>query len=390
VPITFDNATVFTPSEIKNRHAVVVSDDGAIDYVGPPRDAPRHDGSCLDVGGRILAPGFIDIHRHGGVGVAFGMGDDSVAELNKFADWIPVEGITGFLCTIVAPDEKSLIHIISEYVRALEAGTGGAEALGLHLEGPYVDRDTKRGALSPTWLREPSPEEAKSFLEAGNGWIRQITMDPSLPHADEVAALCREYGAVVALGHTDMGYEAAASALRGHFTHVTHTYNCLRGFHHREPGAIGAVLASDHVTAELIPDCYHVHPGAMRVLVRCLGTERIILVSDAIIGSGFEDGNYELVGHTLVVRHGETRLENGTIAGSTTPFNRCVANMHREVGVPLHEAVKMATHNPAVAMGYGDRLGNISPGKDASLVVMDEDVNIYLVMVRGRVVLNNL
>ena len=390
MPITFGNAIVFTPTKIREEYSVVVSDDGTIDYVGPLENAPRHEGRCLDISGRILAPGFIDIHRHGGMGVAFGMGADTLRDLDTFSGWIPIEGITGFLCTMVAPDEDVLLNIVRAYADALETGTTGAEALGLHLEGPYINKDDKRGAFSPAWLREPSIDETRALLEAGKGWIRQITMDPSLPGAGDVASLCRKYGVVVALGHTNMEYEDAEAALQGDFTHVTHTYNCLRGFHHREPGGFGAVLTSDKVTAELIPDCYHVHPGAMKVLVRCLGTDRIVLISDAIIGSGVEDGKYKLVGQTLVVKDGETRLEDGTIAGNTTPFNRCVANMNKKVGIPLLQAVKMATLNPAVAMGLSDRLGSISVGKDASLIVTDEDVNILLVMVKGRIVLNNL
>lgn len=390
MPITFGNATVYTPTEILERHAVVVSDEGTIDFVGPTENVPSHSGQYIDIHDRILAPGLIDIHRHGGVGVTFGMDDDIAAGLNSFSEWIPVEGITGFLCTLVSPDQDTLLRIIRDYVTALATGTRGAEALGLHLEGPYINKDEKKGAFSPEWLRDPSLEEARAFLAEGRDWIRQITMDPSLPGAGEVAALCRESGVVVAMGHTNMEYEDAGAALRGDFDHVTHTYNCLKGFHHREPGGFGAVLASDDVTTELVPDGYHVHPGAMKVLFRCVGADRIVLVSDAIVGSGVKDGKYKLVGHTLIVEDGETRLEDGTIAGSTTPFNRCVAIMNKEVGAPLQQAIQMATLNPARAMGFADRLGSVEAGKDASLIVIDKDVNIFLVMVRGEIVLNNL
>jgi N-acetylglucosamine-6-phosphate deacetylase len=273
---------------------------------------------------------------------------------------------------------------------SLKPGTHGAEALGLHLEGPYLDRNEKRGAFSPHWLRDPSPEEAQAFLEAGKGWIRQMTIDPSLPGADEVATLCNKFGAVAALGHTNMDYEGAAEALRGSFSHVTHTYNCLRELHHREPGALGAVLASDDVTAELIADAYHVHPGAMKILQRCVGVERIVLVTDSIVGPDMGDGDYGLVEHTIRVEDGQAKLSNGTIAGCTTAFNRCVEIMNKRVGVPLHHAIQMATSNPARAMGLANRLGNIAVGKDASLIVVDEDMNVFLVMVNGRIALNRL
>jgi N-acetylglucosamine-6-phosphate deacetylase len=215
-------------------------------------------------------------------------------------------------------------------------------------------------------------------------------MDPCLPGAREVASLFRKSGVVVAMGHTNMEYEAASAALRGDFSHVTHTYNCLSEFHHREPGCIGAALASEDVTTELIADTYHVHPGAMKILVRCVGVDRIVLISDAIIGSGVADGEYDLVGHTLVVKDGKTRLRDGTIAGSTAPFNRCVDNINKLVGVPLSEAVQMATLNPALAMGVADRIGSVSVGKDADLIVIDDDVDVLLAMLKGRIALDNL
>jgi len=390
MPITLRSATIFSPTDIARECAVVVSDEGKIEYCGPAENSPEHEGGHIDVGGRIVAPGLIDIHRHGGFGVAFGMGGDAAEELNTFAEHVPLEGITGFLCTLVAPDADALLKIIEDYVDALGAGTSGAEALGLHLEGPYLNKDAKRGAFSPDWLREPSPAEARAFLEAGKGWVRQMTIDPSLPGADEIASLCKEYGAVAALGHTNTTYEQAEAALLGNFDHVTHTYNCLTEFHHREPGALGAVLASDDVTTELIPDAYHVHPGAMKVLLRCVGPDRIVLVTDSIVGPDMGDGSYGLVDHNIIVEGGEARLADGTIAGCTTAFNRCVEIMNKRVGVPLRQAVQMATMNPARAMGFADRLGSIAVGKDASLIVMDEDMNLFLVMVKGRIVLNRL
>ena len=391
MPTLFAGAKIFTPTEVKEECVVAVSDEGKIDYFGPADEAPDYDeGQRLDIGGLILAPGLIDIHRHGGFGVTLGMGDDAAKDLNAFAERVWMEGITGFLCSLVAPDPDTLLRIIADFVPALKAGTKGAEALGLHLEGPYLDRNEKRGAFSPHWLRDPSLEEATAFLEAGNGWIRQMTIDPSLPGAADVAALCQEFGAVAAMGHTNMEYEGAAEALREDFSHVTHTYNCLSELHHREPGAIGAVLASDNVTAELIPDAYHVHPGAMKILLRCIGPERIVLVTDSIVGPDMGDGDYDLVEHNIKVEDGQAKLSNGTIAGCTTAFSRCVEIMNKRVGVPLHQAVQMATLNPARAMGLADRLGSISVGKDASLIVTDEDMNIFLVMVKGRIVLNRL
>jgi len=382
-------ATVFTPTEVIKRGAVVISDDGRIAYVGPMENAPRTDGLRLDLRGRIVVPGFIDVHVHGGNGITFGESDQIAGDLAAYSKWVASAGVTGFLCSISAPQAEALVRMVRAYADALDAGTPGAEALGLHLEGPFLSKE-KKGAFNPAWLRQPAMEEAEAVLQAGRGWIRQMTLAPELPGAQEVAALFRAAGVVVSMGHTNADYELASAALRGNFTHVTHTFNAQRGFQHREPGVFGAILTSDEVTAELIADTVHVHPGAMKMLIRCLGADRVVLITDAMAGAGLPDGTYELVGHTVIVKEGRATLPDGTLAGSTATLNQCVRNVHQTVGVPLLEAVKMASLNPARAMGFADRLGSIAVGKDASLAVIDEQANVYLTLVKGRIVYSRL
>lgn len=382
----FRNATLATPTTRVEGRYLLVSDAGMIEEIGRDDGKARRASQSFDLKGSILAPGFIDMHRHGGYGVNFGPSDNLAEELDHFSRQVPVEGVTGYLCSVAAPDTDSLIRAINDHVSAFRKWESGAEPLGIHLEGPYLNRDEKRGAFNPDWLRDPSSDEAKLLINAGGGWIRQITIDPELPRAHEVASLFAEAGILVAMGHTNAVFGAASRALSGGFNHVTHTFNCLRGIHHREPGAAGAVLASDSVTAELIPDLYHVHPGAMRIMLRCLGSNRIVLITDAIAGSGMEDGEYDLVGYTVHVKDGEARLEDGTIAGCTTPLNRCVHNVINHVGAPILDAVKMATLNPSQLIGVSDRLGRLAVGMDASLVVLNEEMDVSLVMVKGDVV----
>ncbi len=386
----FQQATVYTPLEVLERAAVVVSDEGRITYVGPMEHAPTAQGTRIDLGGRILVPGFMDIHVHGGNGITFEVEGDIPGLLDAYSKWIATAGVTGYLCSIAAPKAEALEQGIRYYVHALKAGPhAGAEALGLHLEGPFLSRE-KKGAFNPAWLRAPSLEEAEAYLRAGEGWIRQMTLAPELPGAADVARLFRQAGVVVALGHTNADYEAAGAALRGDWTHVTHSFNAQRGFEHRAPGVFGAVLTSDGVTAELIADAIHVHPGAMKVLVRCLGVDRVVLVTDAMAGAGLQDGEYDLVGHRVTVKGGRATLSDGTLAGSTARLNECVRNMHQQVGLPLPQAVQMATLNPARAMGFADRLGSITVGKDASLTVIDENVDVYLTVVKGTLVYEGL
>ena len=380
---------IITPVEVIERGAVVISDEGKILYTGPLEDAPRAGGMQIDLRGRFVAPGFIDIHTHGGNGVTFGNGNP-VEELQRYSEWVAGTGVTGYQCSLAASSPQALVEIVSGYAEAMQAEVvEGAEPLGIHLEGPYLNKERK-GAFNPAWLRLPELAEAEAVLKAGRGWVRQITLAPELPGAQEVAAFFRQHGVVVALGHSNTDYETASAALKGNFTHVTHTFNAQSGFHHRQPGVFGAVMASDEVTAEVIADTVHAHPGAVKVLVRCLGTDRVVLITDAMSGAGFPDGEYNLVGQKVLVKNGLATLADGTIAGSTATLGRCVRNVHQLVGLPLAQAVKMASLNPARAMGFASRLGSIAVGKDASLVVIDEDVNVYMTIVKGKVVYSNL
>jgi N-acetylglucosamine-6-phosphate deacetylase len=379
---------IVTSSEVIKQGAIAFS-DSQITYVGPMESAPHVDGLKIDLQGKYVAPGFIDIHVHGGKGVAFGESNDPRAELEAYSKWVAGNGVTGYLCSLAAPDARALAEEISRFADVLDKGVEGAQPLGLHLEGPFINIK-KKGAFNPAWLREPSLEEAKTFLKAGRGWVRQMTLAPELHGAQEIAALFRSNGVVVAMGHTDADVETASAALRGNFTHVTHTFNAQSGFHHRQPGVFGAIMASDEVTAELIADTIHAHPVAMKVLIRCLGTDRVVLITDAMPGAGLPDGVYDLVGFKVTVKDGHANLPDGTIAGSTVLMNQCVHNIHHLVGVPLPEAIKMASLNPARAMGFADRLGSIEVGKEASLVVIDEDINVYITVVKGKIVYNNL
>ncbi|MDD5706138.1 MAG: N-acetylglucosamine-6-phosphate deacetylase [Kiritimatiellae bacterium] len=377
------NAKVLAPTGVIARGAVSVSKDGTIAYAGSEEGAPRGHDRSMDMGGRLLAPGFIDLHVHGGNGVAFGAG--SLDEnLQAYARWVVRSGVTGFLCSIAAPTPDDLVRMISAYAEILDRGLDGAECLGLHLEGPFMN-PVRKGACNAQWLHPPSPEEADRYVRAGRGWIRQVTMAPELPGASETADRFRAAGVVVALGHTDADYETAAHALRGAFTHVTHAFNAQRGFAHREPGVVGAVLASDGVTAELVADGIHVHPGAMKILCRCLGTERVVPITDAMSAAGLSDGVYEVWGGKATVRSGKAALENGTIAGGVGLMNRCVRGLAEAIGAPLHTAVRMASRNPASVLGLDKRLGSLSVGMDASLVALDEDGEVHLTMVKGTV-----
>lgn len=384
-----DYATVLTPIRTLERSTVIASDDGRISYVGPMESAPRVEGLRLDMRGKFVVPGFINIHVHGGNGITFGNMAALGEELEAYSHFAARNGVTGFLTSITAPTGEEITEMISAYVPIMEKGVSGAEALGIHLEGPFMNVE-KKGAQNPAWIHDPDLEETRGFIKAGKNWLRQITIAPELPRAKEAAALLRQAGVVVAVAHSTADYDTAREAFHGDWTHVTHTFNAQTGLHHRKPGLIGALMGTDTTTAELIADEIHVHPGAMKALIRALGTDRVVLITDAMEAAGLKEGTYHLLGHEITVKDGAARLSDGTLAGSAAKLNECVRNVHKDVDVPLLDAVKMATLNPARTIGLSNRLGSVAIGKDASLIVIDADVNVYMTIVQGRIVYNAL
>ena len=383
--LRLENARIFTPVDEIESGTLVISAEGIIQAVYAGADPHTGEGQRIDLHGRILAPGLLDVHVHGGHGITFTV-DNLENGLADYARWVPSTGVTGFFLSISSPDHPSLVLLIKEYVRLFSKDYDGARPLGLHLEGPFMNVE-KKGAFNPAWLRPLTPNQVVEYLEAGQGWIRQVTIAPELPGAYEAARCFQDGGVVVAMGHTNGHYDDARKAMTsGIFTHVTHTYNAQRGFDHREPGVFGAIFTSETVTTELIADNIHVHPGAMEVLRRYIGPERMVLITDAMGGAGLSDGVYDLVGYPVTVKDGRATLVDGTLAGSTAKLNACVRNLAAGTGASLREAVQMASLNPARAMHLENRFGQIAIGRAADLVVIDEDANVELTFVNGEVV----
>jgi N-acetylglucosamine-6-phosphate deacetylase len=385
-PLIISAGSICTPFEIIKNGSIGISNSGIIETIFPLK--PEFAGAEKHVGlkGFILIPGLIDIHVHGGFGVTFGEGN-LASELDKYSKFAASYGVTGFLLSITGPDASSIREIIESYVGIFntEKEWPGAIPLGLHLEGPFLNVE-KHGAFNPLWIHNPDPDEVKAYLDAGKDWIKQVSMAPELPGSEKVARLFTDAGVTVSLGHSNTDYEKASAALRGSFKHITHTFNAQSPLHHREPGVVGAVLASDNITAELIGDILHVHPAAMKILYRCLGPERIALITDAMAGAGMPDGEYELLNQKVTVRNGKATLPDGTIGGSTITLDLGMRAMIQLVGASLPEAVRMASFNPAKVIGEDSRIGSIEVGKEANLVFLDEAHKVVRTVVKGKIV----
>jgi N-acetylglucosamine-6-phosphate deacetylase len=331
--------------------------------------------------GACIAPGFIDLHVHGGGGAQVGPDPGAVAEVAAFH---ARHGTTGLLATTVPAPEETLrdtVRAVAAVARRPQAGA--AEILGCHLEGPFVS-PARPGALEVRHLRAPDQAELARLLDAGGGSVQMIAIAPELPGALELIAAAADEGVVVAIGHTDATYDEALAGIDRGARAATHLFNAMRPLHHREPSPAGAALATPRVTAELIADGVHVHPAMLRVVHAAKGAHRVALVTDAIQAAGLPDGDYALGEQPIAVRGGEARTAAGALAGSTLTMDRAVRLCAQEAGIPLIDALCMASATPAALLGIGELRGRIAPGADADLVVLDEALQAIGTMVGGR------
>lgn len=282
--------------------------------------------------------------------------------------------------------EKAIKNVASyksrqknKYQNLDTSGDIPAEVLGLYLEGPYFSA-AKKGAQSPEYLKNPDIDELTKFIQLSKGTIKVVALAPELPGAMEAIKYLRNQGITVSAGHTDATFDTARKAFDYGITQVTHVFNGMRGFSHREPGISGAVLIDERVYCEMICDGIHLHPGAMKLVIKTKGKDKILLISDSMMAAGLSDGEYTLGGQKVIVKGQEARLSDGTLAGSTLTLNRAIYNMVHMAGVSLPDAVRMATLNPARVIGIDEQKGSIEIGKDADLVIFDGRLNILNVI----------
>jgi N-acetylglucosamine-6-phosphate deacetylase len=377
-----ENCMVITPSKTIEK-GVVVFEDGKITAVDQKNrvKVPRS-AKVIDASGKIVAPGFIDIHVHGGKGRD--VMDASYEAIKDIAEFLVSHGTTSFVPTTISTSRSELLRAVEAVKTAMEKGTDGAEVLGANLEGPYINLE-KRGAHDANYVRLPSIDEFEEIWESSNHTVKIVTLAPELEGSKMLIQKLRELGIVSSIGHSNATYIQAVDALKRGVRHATHMFNRMSGFDPREPGVVGAVLVHDEVTAELICDGIHVHPAAMNLLIRVKGPERVVLVTDAIRAADMPDGEYALGKQQIIVKDGVSRLESGDLAGSTLTMDRAVRNIMKLVGTPLQTAVKMATINPAVVANVDENKGSLEPGKDADILIIDDEINVHLTMVKGKI-----
>ncbi|HEX9037372.1 MAG TPA: N-acetylglucosamine-6-phosphate deacetylase [Ktedonobacterales bacterium] len=328
-------------------------------------------GTVYDASGLIVLPGFIDVHTHGGGGANLHTTDAD--EIRAYARWAPSTGVTAFLIGVVGTPGALPAAQLAAAAEAIEGPREGAAPLGVHLEGPYIS-ERRRGAHLQSWLRTPDAAETERLLALARGWLRIVTLAPELPGAEALIQRLAAAGVTVSLGHSDATYEQALDALRLGITHMTHCCNAMRPLLHRDPGPLGALSESHAVYGEVIADGVHVHPAMARALLKLMGPERAIIITDALAGAGTENLTFEFAGQPAHVSRGAARLEDGTLTGSVLTMDQALRNTLRMTGVSLSQASAMLSRNPARAAHAAGSKGLLRPGYDADLVILDADL----------------
>lgn len=340
----------------------------------------------LDLTGYTVLPGLIDMHIHGCAGRD--TGEATPDALEAMSQCLVRRGVTSFCPTSMTLSAEELGKIFAN-VAACKQTVGGAYIHGVNMEGPYIAM-SKKGAQNGAYVRNPDKEEFLRLYNDCGGVIKVVDIAPECDGAEEfvkaVQPICP-----VSIAHTAAGYDEACAAIEWGVRHVTHLYNAQSGLTHRAPGVVGAVFDKTReygVRAELICDGFHIHPAALRIAFAQLGEDNSVIISDSMCAAGHVDGEYDLGGQTVYVKDGKALLADGTIAASTSNVYEELKNVI-SFGIPLKQAVKSATINPARAIRVDNETGSIAVGKNADLLVVDDDFNIVLVIVKGCIKVDN-
>lgn len=376
--LAITNATIITPSRTIQRGTTLMR-FGKIEAVDHWNEISVPSGSgMLDARGLLLAPGFIDLQCNGAFGYDLTQNPESVW---RVATQLPQFGVTSFLPTIVSSPLSTVRLAQDIWHKGPPRGFKGAQALGLHLEGPFLN-PAKRGAHNPAYLRPPSVEDVANWTpETG---ARLVTLAPELLGALDVIATLTERGVVVSAGHSMASYDQARNAVTAGTRYATHLFNGMPELHHRKPGLLGAMLADERVTIGLIADGIHVHPALIKLLWHMTGDDRLNLVTDGIAAVGMGDGVYTIGGLKVTVDGRTARVSNGTLAGSLLTMDQALRNLLNYTGCAQAEAVRTITTTPATLLGIANRKGQIAPGYDADVVLLSRDFRVVATVIEGQ------
>ncbi len=339
------------------------------------------DAQIIDAAGNYVAPGLVDIHIHGYLGED--TSDGKPEGIKKMAYGVAKNGVTAFLPTTMTVSKEQIVAAL-DAVRSLKEESktwDGAEIIGVHAEGPFIN-PSKKGAQAEENILKPDAD----FIIEHSDIITSVTLAPEMDEGHAcIKKLAAQSNVLISMGHTDAKFEEAMSAARDGVSHATHLFNAMSALAHRNPGVVGASLASDNVSVEVIADTFHINPGLYSIIAKTKG-DKMVLITDCVRAGGMPDGEYDLGGQMLCLKGIECRLADGTIAGSVLRLNSAVKNVLDHTNLPVYEVFKMASLNAATAIRCQDRIGSLDEGKDADIIIVDENINVIRTIKKGRTI----
>lgn len=379
MPNLIYNATVITPGGVI-QNGWLSWTNGYITGIGGQHNVPQLDNAVrINADEAFLLPGFIDLHVHGALG--YDVMDADVEGLRKMAAFFARHGVTSFVPTTLTSTNDETLRALQAIKSAMTERFAGARIVGAHIEGPYLN-PAKAGAQNVSQIRRAQRDEVLAWLEVGI--VKIIALAPEYVENHWLIEECTHQGIVTAAAHTNATYDQVQHAVSLGLSQLTHTFNGMRGLHHREPGVVGAALYLKDIYCELIADNVHVHPIVMKILWEFRKAERIILITDATRGTGMPDGDYAIGGQTFFVREQEARLADGTLAGSTATMDNVVANFAAVAG-GLAAVWRATSHNAAKQLGIDEWTGSLEVGKSADFVLLDDAYNVILTACAGQI-----
>ena len=374
-----ENSRIWQSEGFISGHTLVIA-DGVIRGIRPAAEVRALPGDRrIDGKGCCALPGFIDLHIHGGNG--FDVMDAAEEALQGMCDFLAQQGVTGFLATTMSASAEQITAALA----AVEtfAARPHTPCLGVHLEGPYLNRDY-RGAQPAMYLRRPRRGEYLPWFKSGQ--VKLITMAAELEGGAQLIGDANAHQVAVSLGHSGASYEQAQDAFAIGLRQITHTFNGMAGIHHRRPGSFVAAIENPRITFQIIPDGVHLHPAIVRMMIRLAGRARVLVITDAMRATGLADGTYSMGDVPVIVKNGEARTRQGGLAGSTLQMPQALKNMMHFCDLTLAEAVPMLTSVPARSIGMYPQKGSLNIGSDADVVLWDEAQGVQATLIGGELV----
>jgi N-acetylglucosamine-6-phosphate deacetylase len=378
------NARVYSPTGLLDPGWLLIEGRSiAAQAAGQPPETFRSpEVEQIDAAGMHLLPGFIDVHIHGALGHDFM--DASLEGYHEIARFLPAHGVTSFLAATWAAPEDKIMKVLQTVSDAYGSIPGGASLLGAYIEGPYLNPN-RAGAQQAKFIHTPTDQEAiLQFLNTE--MVKVVVLAPEVPENLWLVDECVSRGITVSAGHTAATYEEMQVAVEHGLRHITHCFNAMGSMHHRKPGVIGAALTMPELRCELIADNVHVHPAVQKILYQAKGPYATVLISDAIRVTGLPDGEYNLDDRTVLLDKGTVRLADGTLAGSCLTLDQGLRNFADATRRPLTEIWPVVSLAPARAIGIAHQKGVLEVGHDADLVLLDEDLQVAMTVVEGKIV----